>query len=349
MYYDSILIVSFGGPERTEDVMPFLENVLRGKNVPRERMERVAEHYYYVGGKSPINDQNRALIAALQQELRQHGPDLPIYWGNRNWRPMLADALRQMKTDGVKHALAFVTAAYSSYSSCRQYRENIAAAQEAAGEGAPMVDKIRPFHNHRGFVDANVAQVRAALEKIPAERRNSAEIAYTAHSIPVGMAQRCAYESQLREVGRLVSAALGRDPDPLVFQSRSGPASQPWLEPDILDHVRALKEQGATDLIIAPIGFVSDHMEVMYDLDIEAANLCYELGINMVRAQAAGTHPRFVTMIRELIQERLGDDPGRTAVGIYPANPDFCPVDCCPTPVRPAITRAEPAAASARL
>jgi ferrochelatase len=343
MSYDAILFVSFGGPERTEDVMPFLENVLRGRNVPRERMYQVAEHYYHFGGKSPINDQNRALMAALARELKQHGLDLPVYWGNRNWHPMLADTMKQMKADGVQRALAFVTAAYSSYSSCRQYRENIAAAQAAAGEGSPQVDKIRPFYNHPGFVEANVAQVHAALEMIPAERRSQARIAYTAHSIPTSMAQNCAYERQLREVARLVSTALGRMPDPLVFQSRSGPASQPWLGPDILDHIRELKQQGATDLVIAPIGFVSDHMEVLYDLDTEAAALCSESGMNMVRAGTAGTHPRFVSMMRELIVERMTGD-ARATVGVYPPNPDVCQIDCCPAPLRPPADAARPEA-----
>jgi len=343
MSYDAILFVSFGGPERTDDVMPFLENVLRGRNVPRERMYQVAEHYYLFGGKSPINDQNRALIAALTRELQQHGLDLPIYWGNRNWHPMLANAMQQMKADGVKRALAFVTAAYSSYSSCRQYRENITAAQSAAGEGSPQVDKIRVFYNHPGFVEANVAQVQAALEAIPAERRSEAHIAYTAHSISASMAQSCAYEQQLREVARLVSTALGREPDPLVFQSRSGPASQPWLGPDILDHIRELKQQGATHLVIAPIGFVSDHMEVLYDLDTEAANLCRELGITMVRAATAGTHPRFVSMMRELIAERITGESARPALGVFPPNPDVCQIDCCPAPVRlpAAVSRPE--------
>ena len=207
MNYDAILITSFGGPEGPEDVMPFLENVLRGKNVPRERMLEVAEHYYHFGGKSPINDQNRQLIAALEVELEKHGPRLPIYWGNRNWRPMLPDTLRQMKKDGVGRALAFVTSAYSSYSSCRQYREDIARAQAAVGDGAPIVDKIRAFHNHPGFVEAVTDRVRQALEKIPQDRRESAHLIYTAHSIPLGMAQSCDYEKQLRETGRLVAEA----------------------------------------------------------------------------------------------------------------------------------------------
>jgi ferrochelatase len=302
-------------------------------------MLQVAEHYYHFGGRSPINDQNRRLIAALGAELKQHGPDLPIYWGNRNWHPMLADTLRQMKADGVKRAVAFATSAYSSYSSCRQYRENIAAAQAAAGDGSPQVDKLRVFYNHPFFVDANVDHVREALGRIPAERRNSARIAYTAHSIPLGMSQNCDYQRQLLEVARLVSEALGRAPDPLVFQSRSGPASQPWLEPDILDHLRTLKQDGASDVVIAPIGFVSDHMEVLYDLDTEAKALCAELGLNMERAATAGTHPKFVRMIRELIVERIDETPARKVVGAYPANPDVCVVDCCPAPIRVAPPR----------
>ena len=333
---DAFLLVSFGGPEHSEDVLPFLENVLRGKNVPRERMLAVAEHYYHFGGKSPINDQNRALIAALQKEFEAHDIGLPIYWGNRNWHPMLADTLRQMKADGVQRALAFATSAYSSYSSCRQYRENLAAAQAAAGEGAPVVDKLRVFHNHPLWVEANLEQVRAALERIPAERRSSARIAYTAHSIPLSMAESCNYQRQLLEVGRLVSRALGREADPLVFQSRSGPASQPWLGPDILDHLKALHADGATDVVIAPIGFVSDHMEVLYDLDTEASKLCGELGMNLQRAATAGTHPKFVQMVRDLVTERMSGSPGRAAIGLYPANPDVCLTDCCPAPVRPA-------------
>jgi ferrochelatase len=337
MDYDAILLVSFGGPECNADVLPFLENVLRGRNVPRERMLQVAEHYYLFGGKSPINDQNRALIAALGAELKTHGPDLPIYWGNRNWHPMLAETLRQMKSDGVKRAIAFATSAYSSYSSCRQYRENIAAAQAAAGEGAPAVDKLRVFYNHPLFVEANIDHVREALERIPEERRAKARIAYTAHSIPVSMSQTCDYQRQLIEVGRLVSEALGRPADPLVFQSRSGPASQPWLQPDILDHLRELKQQGAMDVVIAPIGFVSDHMEVLYDLDTEAQLLCAELDLNMERAATAGTHPKFVRMIRELIVERMEESSAKQVVGIYPANPDVCLIDCCPAPVRPTM------------
>jgi ferrochelatase len=347
MNYDAILVVSFGGPERPEDVIPFLENVLRGRNVPRERMLEVAEHYYRFGGKSPINEQNRRLIAALEAELAEHGPRLPIYWGNRNWHPMLADTLCQMKADGVRRALAFVTSAYSSYSSCRQYREDIARAQKAVGEGAPVVhapvvdalvvEKIRVFHNHPGFVEVLVDRVQGALAKIPQDRREAAHLVCTAHSIPLGMAETSDYEKQLRETGRLVAEQLGRRHKQwqLVYQSRSGPPSQPWLEPDILDYLRELKAQGgSSDVVIAPIGFVSDHMEILFDLDTQARELCEELGLHMVRAETVSTHPRFISMIRELILERTDERQPRRALGVLGPRPDVCTEDCCPMPRR---------------
>jgi protoporphyrin/coproporphyrin ferrochelatase len=328
LMYDAILIVSFGGPEGIEDVMPFLENVLRGRNVPRERMLQVARHYEMFGGVSPINGQNRQLIAALRQELEANGPQLPIYWGNRNWHPMLSDTMRQMASEGIKHALAFVTSAYSSYSSCRQYREDIARAQEAVGIDAPKVDKIRAFFNHPGFIEANSDNVQAALNEIPEARRSATHIAFTAHSIPRPMADNCAYEAQLQETSGLVAQATGNDNWRLVYQSRSGPPTQPWLEPDILDHLKELKNGGATDVVIAPIGFVSDHMEIVYDLDTEARQLSTQLGLNMVRARTAGTHPAFVRMIRELILERMEGSP-RRFLGQQGARQDLCPIDCC--------------------
>ena len=334
MTYDAILLISFGGPERREDVMPFLENVLRGKNVPRTRMEAVAEHYYHFGGKSPINEQNRALLAALRSELDRNGPQLPVYWGNRNWHPLLTDTLIKMKADGARRALAFVTSGYSSYSSCRQYLEDIARARAAAGEGAPVVDKIRAYYNHPGYIAATVEKVREALEKIAPERRAPAHLVYTAHSIPNSMAQNCRYFEQLTEAARLVSAELGRTPDPLVFQSRSGPPSQPWLGPDILEHLRAVAAQGqAKDVVVVPIGFVSDHMEVVYDLDTEARALCGELGLNMVRAACVGPHPKFIAMIRELILERTEERSNRPSLGSMGASCDVCPEGCCLSPI----------------
>ncbi|WP_298868080.1 ferrochelatase [uncultured Gimesia sp.] len=328
--YDAILVVSFGGPEGPDDVLPFLENVLRGKNVPRERMLEVAKHYQQFGGVSPINEQNRALINALEQELVEHGPDLPIFWGNRNWAPLLPDTLLQMKQAGVKRALAFFTSTFSSYSGCRQYREDIQRAQEQVGAGAPEVEKLRVFFNHPGFIEATVLRTQEALDQIPEERRDKAVILYSAHSIPLTMASGCRYEAQLQESSRLVSDQLAGHPWHLVYQSRSGPPHQPWLEPDICDYIKALGSQGdIQDLVIVPIGFVSDHMEVLFDLDTEAKDVGRELGINVVRAKTVGVHPRFIRMIRELIEERIGGDKERPALGDMGASHDVCPVDCC--------------------
>jgi ferrochelatase len=327
--YDAILILSFGGPEGMDEVLPFLENVLRGRNVPRERMMAVAHHYELFGGVSPINAQNRALMAALKKELDINGPALPVYWGNRNWHPMLADTLRRMAFDGIKHALAFVTSAYSSYSGCRQYREDIERAQAEVGPTAPRVDKLRVFYNHPGFIGPVIENVRAALDHIPPERRDRAQIAFTAHSIPTTMAVNCDYEEQLMETCQLVANGLGHGRWRLVFQSRSGPPSQPWLGPDICDYIRDLKAAEASDLVIAPVGFISDHMEVLYDLDIEARALCAELGMNMVRAATVGVHPAFVAMIRELLLERTNPSTPRRFLGERGPGHEVCPVDCC--------------------
>ncbi len=327
--YDAFLLVSFGGPEGPADVMPFLENVLRGRNVPRERMLEVAAHYQRFGGKSPLNDQNRALLAAVKQEFAAAGIKLPVYWGNRNWHPLLPDALRQMKQDGVKRALAFFTSAFSSYSGCRQYRENIAAAQAEVGEGAPQVDKLRAFFNHPGFIEPMVEKTRAALSQIPVEQRDKAQLLFTAHSIPLGMAATCQYEAQLREASHLVAAGVGCGDWRLVYQSRSGPPTQPWLEPDVGAALREFAESGGKDVVVVPIGFISDHIEVLFDLDEEAQNIARQIGLNMVRAATVGTHPRFVRMIRELAQERLGDHPVRPALGDLGPSHDVCPQDCC--------------------
>jgi ferrochelatase len=330
--YDAVLLVSFGGPDGPDDVMPFLENVLRGRNVPRERMLEVAEHYHHFGGTSPINEQNRALIAALRAELECRGPHLPVYWGNRNWHPLLTDTIREMADAGVKRAIAFVTSAYSSYSGCRQYRENIAAACAAVGERAPQIDKIRVFFNHPGFVGPMAANLSRALERFPDTVRATVPVLFTAHSIPTSMADGCRYAAQLTEACRLVAEQAAVIDWKLVYQSRSGPPTQPWLEPDICDAVRELHAQGGRHLVIAPIGFISDHMEVLYDLDTEAADLCRELGIEMVRAATVGTDPAFVGMVRDLIAERNGTLSDRAAIGRLPASHDVCPLDCCPAP-----------------
>ncbi len=331
--YDAVLVVSFGGPEGPDEVMPFLENVLRGRPVPRERMLEVAEHYQHFGGISPINAQNRALIAALEAELAGAGIHMPVYWGNRNWRPFLDDALRQMRADGVRRALAFMTSAYSSYSGCRQYREDIERARTTVGEGAPEVDKLRVFYNHPGFVAPNARLLGEALARIPTERQPTTAIAFTAHSLPAAMAAGSAYQAQLADTCRLVAGQAGIAPERwrLVYQSRSGGPGQPWLEPDILDHLRALAAAGMRDVVVAPVGFISDHMEVLYDLDTEALELAAELGLNLVRAGTVGTDPVFITMIRELIEERLWGEgePPRRALGERGPSHDVCPVDCC--------------------
>jgi protoporphyrin/coproporphyrin ferrochelatase len=333
--YDAVLYLSFGGPEGPDDVVPFLENVTRGRGVPRARLEEVAKHYQLFGGISPINSQNRAVIGALQEELRNRGPNLPVYWGNRNWHPLLDDAMNQMREDGVRRAIAFVTSAYSSYSGCRQYREDLARAQTALGAGAPKVDKLRVFYNHPGFIEPQVENVRVALEAIPEERRPAARIAFTAHSVPTQMADTSSYTQQLSEACRLVAERLKHDHDwELVWQSRSGPPQVPWLEPDVTDHIRKLHSAGVEDLVVVPVGFVSDHLEVRYDLDVQAAEAAARLGINMVRASAVGAHPRFIRMIRDLIVERMAASPERAALGDCGASHDICGATCCPASVR---------------
>ena len=333
MNYDALLVVSFGGPESREEVIPFLETVLRGKNIPRERLLTVAEHYYHFGGKSPINQQTRDLIAAIEVELKSHGLNLPIYWGNRNWHPMLPETLRQMEKDGIRHALAFVTSAYSSYSGWRQYREDIARAQNEVGSGAPAVDKLRAFFNHPGFVEANIERVRDALAEVPDHARENVQIVYTAHSIPVSMANTSDFVRQLQEVRQLVSSAVGSKNDALVYQSRSGSPGQPWLGPDILEYIREIKSKNlASAIVIAPISFVSDHMEVLYDLDIEARQLCDSIGLPMTRAKTVGVHPKFVAMIRELIVERMDARTIRQSAGTLGVRPDQCAENCCLPP-----------------
>lgn len=342
--YDALMIVSFGGPEKREDVIPFLENVLRGKPVPRERMLEVAEHYYHFDGVSPINSQVRGLIEALRAELDSRGIKLPIYWGNRNWHPLLADTLNQMKQDGIRSALAFMTSAYSSYSGCRQYREDLDRAGQQVGPEVPEFDKLRVFYNHPGFVAANADRLRSAIEQLPVEARSTAQIAFTAHSIPHSMSSRCDYVKQLEETSRLVSASLDLPPDRwrLVYQSRSGRPGDPWLEPDIADHIRQIHSQGTRALVIAPIGFISDHLEVLYDLDVEARDLCETLGVTLARAGTVGTHPEFIACIRELIEERLGLRDERRAIGRFGPNHDNCPADCClySIPQRPRLGEA---------
>ena len=337
--YDAILFVSFGGPEGPEDVMPFLRNVLRGKNVPESRMQAVAHHYDMFGGVSPINGQNRRLIENLKNELKSRSIDLPVYWGNRNWHPMLTDTLKEMEKAGVKKAMAFITSAYSSYSGCRQYLEDIERAKAEANVEIE-IDKLRVFYNHPLFIQANVDNVKEGLLKFPESERDGVAIAFTAHSIPLAMAETCAYARQLAEISQLVSERIKHPNYQLVYQSRSGPAAQPWLEPDICDHIRALHEQGVKNLLIHPVGFISDHMEIVYDLDTEAMALTKELGMTMVRSSTAGTHSLFQKMMGDLVQERLESSKGveieRPSLGCQGAAPDFCEPTCCAyTPAAP--------------
>ena len=342
--YDAILVVSFGGPEGPDDVLPFMENVTRGRGISTERLIEVSRHYDLYGGVSPINGQNRALIAALESALAADGPLLPVYWGNRNWSPMVEDAIRTMRDDGVQRALAFVTSAFSSYSGCRQYRQDIERARLAVGEGAPVVDKVRVFYDHPGFIEPMVDNVLAALRQLEATGNAVSHLAFTAHSIPMSMAATSDYVAQLGEAQRLiterVSARTGRTfPAELVFQSRSGAPGQPWLEPDVGDHLERLAGEGATGVVLVPVGFISDHMEVVYDLDTQAAERAVGLGLPITRAATVGTDPRFVEMIRALIIERIDAEAGRAPVrlglGGRGPNPDMCRADCCPAPAQP--------------
>ena len=355
--YDALLVLSFGGPEEPDDVVPFLENVTRGRGIPRERLAQVGEHYFLFGGRSPINDQNRALIAALEKDFADQGVDLPIYFGNRNWHPYLADTLAAMTADGVRRAVVLTTSAYSSYSSCRQYRENLfdAAAQTP---GAPRLDRLRQYYNHPGFIEPVVDACLAALGELPTDG-DAARLVFVTHSIPTEMAEtsgsedpegqpRPAYVPQHRsavdEVASRVRAATGRaHRHDLVYCSRSGAPSTPWLEPDVNDHLEELATDGVSQVVLVPVGFVSDHMEVIYDLDTEALATAARLGIQAVRAATPGTDDRFVAMVRDLVLERAaaerGEHPERPAVGSMPAGPDLCGADCCPNPrgPRPAL------------
>ncbi|GAA0658284.1 ferrochelatase [Kitasatospora atroaurantiaca] len=359
--YDALLLLSFGGPEAPEDVVPFLENVTRGRGIPKERLAEVGKHYFLFGGVSPINEQNRELLAALRKDFAGNGLDLPVYWGNRNWAPYLVDTLREIATDGHRRVLVLATSAYAGYSGCRQYRENLAdALATLAEEGLPelRVDKLRHFYNHPGFVRPMIDATLAALDELPADARDRAHLAFTTHSIPDAMAESSgapddpargrpggAYVAQHLEVARLVAEAVaeatgvaGR-PWELVFQSRSGAPHIPWLEPDICDHLESLHAAGAPAAVMVPIGFVSDHMEVKYDLDTEARAKAAELGLPVARAATVGADPRFTAAVRELVLERAATERGvpveRCALGALGASHDVCAVACCPNPRAP--------------
>ena len=350
--YDALLLVSFGGPERPEDVVPFLRNVTAGKDIPDERLVEVGAHYDLFGGRSPINDQNRSLLGAIREDFVSNGIDIPVYWGNRNWDPYLADTLGKMKADGITRAACMITSAYSSYSGCRQYRENLADAV-AQVPGAPRLDRLRHYFNHPGFVEPNVDATLAALAALPDAVRREANLVFVTHSIPVSMnaasgpigdAYLHQHRSVVDEISDRVREETGhRYPSALVYCSRSGPPTVPWLEPDVNDHLRTLRDREVPAVVLVPIGFVSDHMEVVYDLDTEAMATARDLGIAFERAATAGVDPRFVAMVRDLLLERAaferGEDPPRASVGAIPPAWDVCAAGCCANPrgPRPAL------------
>ena len=326
--YDSLLLLSFGAPEAPDDVMPFLENVVSGRRVPRERLLEVAEHYYAFGGRSPLAEQNRALIDALRSSMESAGVSLPIYWGNLHWHPMLEDTVRKMAEDGRKKALVLVTSAYGGTSACRKYRNAITTAREAVGAKAPELHKLRHYFNHPGFVKAMCDQLYHPMQ----EASDEALLMFTAHSVPVAAAGAEKYAAQLEEASRTVAEELGHGNWRLVYQSRSGPPQMPWLEPDVVDAIDEEAERGTGEIILAPIGFTSDHMEVIYDLDHEALDRCKELGIRAWRAGTVGVHPTFIEGLMDLIGERLDSGRPRLALGRMPASPDECPPGCCQPP-----------------
>ena len=335
---DAVLILSFGGPEGPEDVMDFLRNVTRGRNVPDDRLAEVAKQYELFGGRSPINDQCRELAAALEKRLDTTGHDLPVYFGARNWHPFVADTVRTMAADGIRHAAVFVTSAFGSYSGCRQYREDLARARHEVGTSAPELTKLRLFYNHPGFIDPQVDALAAGLEQLSGG--DAVRVLFSAHSIPTSMAAGCDYESQLADAAglildRLESAGHDRPAHDLVYQSRSGPPQVPWLEPDVNDHLRALTagDDRPDGVVVVPLGFTSDHLEVMFDLDTQAAETADELGLDFVRVPTVGTDPRYVDMIVGLVDELAsGDVP--VAIGDHGPWPAECPEGHCPPPVR---------------
>jgi ferrochelatase len=339
--YDALLVVSFGGPEGPADVSSFLDNVFRGLRVSAETKAQIAKRYEHVGGVSPLNAHTRAFIKALQLELDAHGPALPIYWGNRNWHPLLADTVAQMAHAGVKRALAFVTSTFASYSGCRRYREDLFEAAQGVPD-APQFDKLRVPFNHPGFIEAMASCVGDALETLPSRLRANALVLFTAHSLPLSMARGCAYETQLAASSGLVGDALELKRWRLVYQSNNTSyGRETWLGPDIRDALREAKAEGLEAVVVAPIGFVCDHMEVIMDLDIDAAAVAQELGLTMVRAATVGTHPAYVAMVRELIVERLTPGAPRRALGSLGPSHDRCPADCClsgkPGPLKPSV------------
>ncbi|WP_228001471.1 ferrochelatase [Nocardia australiensis] len=343
---DALLLLSFGGPEGPEDVIPFLENVTRGRGVPRERLDEVARHYLHFGGVSPINALNRGIIAATEAELATAGIDLPVYFGNRNWTPMVEDTVARMAADGVRSALVFPTSAWGGYSGCLQYHEDIARARAAFGAGAPELVKLRQYFDHPLLIESFADAIRAARQELPAGRRDRARLVFTAHSVPVSADLAAGppgdggrlYSRQVAEAARLCAAATGFTDYDLVWQSRSGPPRVPWLDPDIVDHLEDLSGKGVDAVVVCPVGFVSDHLEVIWDLDSEAKDKAAELDMAFARAATPGADPRFARLVVELINEHLtGTSPRR--LGKAPQygctrNGTPCTPGCCAAPAR---------------
>ena len=304
--FDAVLLVAFGGPQGPADVRPFLENVLRGRRVSPERIDEVAHHYERFGGVSPLTELTMKQARALEAALRDRGVPLPVHVGMRNWHPFLPDTLNDMARAGVRRAIGLLAAAQRSYSGCLQYKENVRDARLAvSGGGArpPEIVYVADWHEHPGFIEANADHIRAAIDRLPPDRRDRARLVFTAHSIPVSMAARYPYEANLRASAEMIAKAVGRDDWTLVYQSRSGRPEDPWLAPDVCDYLVEERQRGLDTVVLSPIGFLCDHIEVLYDLDVEAAEACRESGITMVRAEAVNVHPRFIDALADAVTE----------------------------------------------
>ncbi|QGU07441.1 Ferrochelatase [Corynebacterium occultum] len=342
--YDALLLLSFGGPEGEEEVVPFLENVTRGRGIPRERLKQVGEHYFHFGGVSPLNRLNREIIDNLQTELADRGHQLPVYFGNRNWHPMAEDTAAQMSRNGVRNALVFATSAWAGYSACLQYSEDIRRMREYLGE-AELAEinftKLRQFYDHPLFIETMARHVRAAFDTLPEDRRADARLIFTAHSVPDaaddaagGPGNGNLYSRQVMEASRLVAEAADVDTWDQAWNSRSGNPATPWLEPDVVDHLQQIhRDEGVTAMVVCPIGFISDHMEVIWDLDSELADAAKELGVDFARVDTAGATPEFSRMVVDIIEELLRDAPparlGTHTLSGCTVNGAPCAPGCC--------------------
>ena len=333
--YDALLLVAFGGPEQPADVEPFLERVAAGRSIPPDRLSEVADRYLSVGGRSPLNARMRALLSAVRAELTVRHIDLPVFWGNRNAAPLLADAVAEMAAAGVERALAWTASPYSSYSTCRQYGEDLVAARSTVGDGAPTIHMIRRHHDHPGLLEPAADRLSEALARLPEDRRNRAHLLFSAHSIPTALGDTCDYVAQVREAARLVAALVdpaGHHPHEVVWQSRSGPRRVPWLEPDVADRIEALAEDGVDAVAVSPIGFPVENFEIAWDLDTDASRRAEAVGVAFARAAAVDDDPRFASMVVDLAVERLDGTAGgpRRGAGAMGIGPDTCAGDCCP-------------------